>query len=52
MLNTYLVYQRLELIRGHLSHAQFDAVCEQVRTELASEDKPHLNEFLENWQKA
>ncbi|MGB5327305.1 MAG: 3'-5' exonuclease [Gammaproteobacteria bacterium] len=50
VLNTYLVYQRFELIRGHLSHAQFDAVCEQVRTELASEDKPHLNEFLENWQ--
>ncbi|MBT8116852.1 MAG: 3'-5' exonuclease [Gammaproteobacteria bacterium] len=51
VLNTYLVYQRLQLIRGHLSHAQFDAVCEQVRTELASEDKPHLNEFLENWEK-
>ena len=49
VLNTYLVYQRFELIRGHLSPAQYDAVCEQVRTELAAENKPHLNEFLENW---
>ena len=50
VLNTYLVFQRFELIRGHINHKQYDAVCEQVRTELASEDKQHLNEFLENWQ--
>ena len=50
VLNTYLVFQRFELIRGHINHKQYDAVCEQVRTELASEDKPHLNEFLEKWQ--
>ena len=52
VLNTYLVYQRFQLIRGHISHTQYDAVCEQVCTELASENKPHLNEFLENWQQA
>ena len=52
VLNTYLVFQRFELIRGHINHKQYDAVCEQVRTELVSEGKPHLNEFLENWQKA
>ncbi|MGB5259449.1 MAG: 3'-5' exonuclease [Gammaproteobacteria bacterium] len=50
VLNTYLVYQRFELIRGHISHTEYDAVCEQVRMELASENRPHLNEFLENWQ--
>jgi predicted PolB exonuclease-like 3'-5' exonuclease len=50
VLNTYLVYQRFELIRGHISHGQYDAVCKQVRTELASENRPHLKEFLENWQ--
>ena len=50
VLNTYLVFQRFELIRGHINHTQYDAVCEQVRTELARQDKPHLNEFLQNWQ--
>ena len=50
VLNTYLVYQRFELIRGHISPRQYDTVCAQVRTELEKEDKPHLTEFLENWQ--
>ena len=49
VLNTYLVYQRFQLIRGHISHKEYGAVCEQVRAELANENKPHLNEFLENW---
>ena len=52
VLNTYLVFQRFELIRGHISEKQYQAVCGQVRTELAGEDKPHLNEFLVNWQEA
>jgi predicted PolB exonuclease-like 3'-5' exonuclease len=50
VLNTYLVFQRFEMIRGHISSGQYDAVCEQVRTELAQEDKPHLTEFLNNWE--
>jgi len=50
VLNTYLVYQRFQLIRGHISHKEYGAVCEQVRAELANENKPHLNEFLESWQ--
>ena len=50
VLNTYLVFQRFEMIRGRMSPSQYDAVCEQVRTELAAEGKPHLDEFLQNWQ--
>ena len=50
VLNTYLVYQRFQLIRGHISHAEYAAVCEQARAELSDENKPHLNEFLESWQ--
>jgi predicted PolB exonuclease-like 3'-5' exonuclease len=50
VLNTYLVYQRFELIRGHISKAQYEAACAQVRNELEKENKPHLSEFLENWQ--
>jgi predicted PolB exonuclease-like 3'-5' exonuclease len=51
VLNTYLVYQRFQLIRGHINHTEYAAVCEQARAELNDENKPHLNEFLESWQK-
>ena len=50
VLNTYLVYQRFELIRGRISTGHYTQSCEQVRTELEKENKPHLTEFLENWE--
>jgi len=50
VLNTYLVYQRFALIRGHLSADQYRKVCDEVRQELATQDRPHLNEFLVNWK--
>ena len=50
VLNTYLVFQRFEMIRGRISTGQYQKVCEQVRSSLASENKPHLDEFLENWK--
>ena len=50
VLNTYLVYLRFELIRGHLSAAAYDKACQQVRDELQNEDKPHFSEFLQNWK--
>ncbi|MEZ5541674.1 MAG: 3'-5' exonuclease [Pseudomonadota bacterium] len=52
VLNTYLVYQRFELIRGHLSATQYGKECERVREELVAMDKPHLHEFLANWRYA
>jgi predicted PolB exonuclease-like 3'-5' exonuclease len=50
VLNTYLVYQRFELIRGHISAAQYAQACEQLSTELEKAHKPHLSEFLRHWQ--
>ena len=50
VLNTYLGFQRFELIRGHLGADQYGKVCDEVRRELAAENKPHLDEFLENWK--
>jgi predicted PolB exonuclease-like 3'-5' exonuclease len=50
VLNTYLVYQRFELIRGHISAAQYAQVCEQLCAELEKAHKPHLSEFLQHWQ--
>jgi predicted PolB exonuclease-like 3'-5' exonuclease len=49
VLNTYLVYLRFELIRGHINHARYEQLCTQVRTSLEQEDRPHLHEFLQNW---
>ena len=49
VLNTYLVYQRFELIRGRINAARYQQLCEQVRAGLEQENKPHLAEFLDNW---
>lgn len=50
VLNTYLVYLRFELINGNLSTEKYAAECEIVRSTLAAENKPHLNNFLAAWQ--
>ena len=50
VLNTYLVYLRLELLRGHLDATRWQHECERVRTTLRELNKPHLNEFLAAWQ--
>jgi predicted PolB exonuclease-like 3'-5' exonuclease len=49
-LNTYLVYQRFELIRGHSSAAQVAQACEQLSTKLEKAYKPHLCDLLQHWQ--
>lgn len=48
--NTYLVYLRFELIRGNLNHQEFIEECKLVRDVLASEGKPHFDQFISNWQ--
>ncbi len=54
VLNTYLVYLRFQLIRGHLSEASYAEECERVRRMLAEEgrkpEKAHLRAFLEAWE--
>ena len=49
VLNTYLVYLRFELIRGHLSAEDYQAECQLLRETLTKDNKPHLNEFLQAW---
>lgn len=49
VLNTYLVYQRFELIRGRITRDRYEKLCQEVRDVLGAEDKPHFREFLENW---
>jgi hypothetical protein len=50
VLNTYLVFLRFELIRGMLDTGRYEQACRQVREVLEAADKPHLREFLQNWQ--
>ncbi len=51
VLNTYLVYLRFQLIRGHLTPPQYTGECRLVRETLAAEaeHKPHFQEFLAAW---
>lgn len=49
VLNTYLVYLRFELMRGRLDPEGYARECKLLRDTLASEGRPHLDEFLAAW---
>ncbi|MEE8264059.1 MAG: 3'-5' exonuclease [Gammaproteobacteria bacterium] len=49
VLNTYLIYLRYQLIRGHLTAQGYDDQCGQVREMLKQEAEPHMLEFLRAW---
>lgn len=49
VLNTYLVYLRFELIRGHLTPAEHEQEVQMMRDMLQQSDKSHLHEFLAAW---
>ncbi len=50
VLNTYLIFLRFELIRGHLTPDSYTQECQRVRESLKAEQKPHLSEFLDAWK--
>ncbi len=52
VLNTYLVYLRFELIRGKLNSVSYTNEINLVHETLKAENKPHLNEFLDNFETA
>ena len=47
--NTYLLYQRFQLVRGALDEGQYRRECELVRTTLSKTDEGHWREFLAGW---
>ena len=49
VLNTYLVWLRFELIRGHLMPDTYQGELARVRETLVQESKPHFTEFLSHW---
>lgn len=52
VLNTYLVYLRFELIRGHYTKDQYAAACDSLKTMLEKSEASHLGEFLQQWNSA
>lgn len=52
VLNTYLVFLRFQLIRGHLTPAQYDQECDLLYAMLTHpQSAPHLNEFAQQWRR-
>lgn len=47
--NTYLVFLRFQLMRGHLSPQQYAAEISLVRETLQAYTEPHWKEFLSAW---
>jgi predicted PolB exonuclease-like 3'-5' exonuclease len=50
VVNTYLIFQRFQMMRGTLTAEQHKAQCEVVRTTLAKSPDAHWKEFLAKWR--
>jgi predicted PolB exonuclease-like 3'-5' exonuclease len=49
-LNTYLIYLRFQLLRGHIDTSVLESELERVRTLLRGSTEPHHTEFLKAWE--
>ena len=49
VLNTYLIYLRFEVMRGHLTEDNYQAECQLVRDTLKASGQDHLVMFEEAW---
>ncbi len=52
VLNTYLVFLRFQLLRGHLNPAEHAGEVARVRRLLTESSAPHFHEFLAAWPEA
>ncbi|MFO0003081.1 MAG: hypothetical protein ACK559_18305 [bacterium] len=52
MLNTWLIYLRFQMMRGHLDATELAAEEQRVRELLAESPEPHHAEFLAAWPAA
>ena len=50
VLNTWLVYLRFQLMRGHITHEKYAMECELVRKVLKQSGKAHLQAFESAWE--
>ena len=49
VLNTYLLYLRFELMRGHLNLESYEQLTQELRKYLSKEGHAHFQEFLTAW---
>jgi len=47
--NTYLVYLRFQLMRGHLAPDGYEREVELVKNTLGASSEPHWKEFIAKW---
>jgi 3'-5' exonuclease len=52
VVNTYLVYLRFELMRGHLTHEEHEREVGLVRRGLQESAQPHLQAYLDAWARS
>jgi 3'-5' exonuclease len=52
VVNTWLVYARFQLMRGHLTRARYAQECSLVREALSRLEGAHWKEFLAAWRTA
>jgi len=50
VLNTYLVYLRFELMRGHLTETAYQRELDLLRDTLSVDERAHICEFLGQWE--
>ncbi len=50
VVNTYLIFQRFQMMRGTLSIEQHRTQCNIVRATLAKSPEAHWKEFLDKWK--
>lgn len=50
VLNTWLVYLRFQLMRGHITHAKYTQECALTRKHLQASGKVHLTAFAAAWE--
>jgi len=50
VLNTWLVYLRFQLMRGHITHERYDSECVLVREHLQQSGQDHLIDFEQAWE--
>ena len=52
VLNTWLVYLRFQLVRGHIQQSHYETEIALTRAHLEQSDASHLQEFLTAWNDA
>ena len=50
VLNTWLIYLRFQLMRGEIMKPEHQHEIALLKNQLASSNKPHLEQFLQKWQ--